>query len=64
MLGYDTVLAGNAPLRFISRFELPQVSWLDGESFSAPLSNGSAPPHMILGALYVTPKQQIKTMAG
>jgi len=57
-LGYDTVLASNAPLRFVSRFELPQVSWLDGESFSAALSNGAEPPRVVLGALYVTPKRQ------
>jgi hypothetical protein len=56
-LGYDTVLALRTPVRFLSKFELPQVSWLDGESFSVPLSNGAEPPNMILGALYVTPKK-------
>jgi hypothetical protein len=57
-LGYDTVLARGAPVRFVSKFELPQVNWLDGESFSAALSNGAEPPNLILGALYVTPRQQ------
>jgi hypothetical protein len=59
-MAYDTVLAGNAPLRFVSRFQIPKVNWLDGESFSAPLSNGSAPPTMILGVTYATRRQELR----
>jgi hypothetical protein len=55
--GYDTVLASARPLRVVSRFELPLLRLLDGESILVPLANGSAAPHMILGALYVTHKQ-------
>jgi hypothetical protein len=56
---YDTVLACSRPLRIASRFEWRQVSWLDGEMFATSLSNGDAPPTMILSAMYMTPKAEL-----
>ncbi len=56
-LGYDTVLAGSVPLRFTARFQLPAIDYLKAESFSAPLSNGGAPPDMLLTAMYVSPSE-------
>jgi hypothetical protein len=61
---YDTVLAANVPLRFVTRFELPQVRFLHGESFSVPLANGDAPRTTILGVMYVTAKPQELRAAG
>jgi len=54
--GYDAVLEGGTPMRFLSYFEIPRVSYLNGESFSAPLSNGVKKPTMILACTYFTPK--------
>ncbi|HEY0301277.1 MAG TPA: PAS domain-containing protein, partial [Rhizomicrobium sp.] len=53
---YDAVLAGGRPMRFLSYFEIPRVSYLNGESFSAPLSNGERKPNAILACTYFTPK--------
>ena len=54
--GYDAVLAASAPMRFLSYFEIPRVSYLNGESFSAPLSNGGRKPTTILACTYFSPK--------
>jgi hypothetical protein len=62
--GYEAVLQGGAPLRFLSYFEIPQVSYLNGESFSAPLSNGSDAPNMILSAMYFLSKNAQRAKAG
>ena len=43
-------------MRFLSYFEIPRVSYLNGESFSAPLSNGARHPDTILACTYFTPK--------
>jgi hypothetical protein len=40
----------------LSYFEIPHVSFINGESLSAPISNGSHPPNTILAATYFTPK--------
>ena len=54
--GYDAVLEGGVPMRFLSYFEIPRVSYLNGESFSAPMSNGGKKPTTVLAATYFTPK--------
>jgi len=54
--GYDAVLEGGVPMRFLSYFEIPRVSYLNGESFSAPLSNGTHKPTTVLAATYFSPK--------
>jgi len=58
-MGYDVVIDGRRPVRFTSRFVLPLVSHLDGESFSAPLVSEDKHGWGILGALYVKPKEGI-----
>jgi hypothetical protein len=63
-MGYDVVMHAGVPLRFTSRFELPQVSFLDGESFSAPLARKGDTPSGILSALYVKPKESLGARAG
>jgi len=55
---YDRVLAAEGPVRFVSRFEIPRVSHLNGESFSAPLANNDRKPNTILACTYFTPKAQ------
>jgi hypothetical protein len=55
----DAVLGCIAPLRLVSRFEAPQVSWLDGETFAAPLANGGAPPDTIFTATYFAKRQPL-----
>ena len=37
--GYETLLAERKPLRFVSWFEMPQVSYLKAEALMAPLSD-------------------------
>jgi hypothetical protein len=53
---FDAVLSARAPLRILSYFEIPQVSYLNGESFTAPFANGAHAPSTILAATYFTPK--------
>ncbi len=53
---YDAVLEAGRPMRFLSYFEIPRVSYLNGESFSAPLANGNRKPNTILACTYFTPK--------
>jgi hypothetical protein len=62
--GYDAVLEAGGPMRFQSYFEIPRVSYLNGESFSAPLSNGTHKPNTILAATYFTPKLALQADAG
>ena len=57
---YDAVLDGGKPMRFLSYFEIPRVSYLNGESFSAPLSNGMRKPNTIMAATYFTPKANLQ----
>ena len=62
--GYDAVLEAGAPMRFLSYFEIPRISYLNGESFSAPLSNAGRKPNTILAATYFTPKAELQADAG
>src|SRR6266481_7226172 len=57
---YDAVLDAGGPMRFLSYFEIPRISYLNGESFSAPLSNGGRKPNTILAATYFTPKGELR----
>jgi len=61
---YDAVLEGGRPMRFLSYFEIPRVAYLNGESFSAPLSNGGRKPNTILACTYFTPKVALAAQAG
>jgi hypothetical protein len=61
---YDAVIEAGAPMRFLSYFEIPRVSYLNGESFSAPLANGGRKPTTILAATYFTPKAELQVEAG
>ena len=61
---YDAVLEAGKPMRFLSYFEIPRVSHLNGESFSAPLANGARKPNTILAATYFTPKIELRADAG
>ena len=61
--GYDVVFAHGAPLRFISRFELPQINYLDGESFSAPLVDEAGNTNLVLSAMYTQRKDLFRTVA-
>jgi len=56
---YDAVLEAAGPMRILSFFEIPRVSFLNGESFSAPLANDGRKPTMILACTYFTPKPAV-----
>jgi hypothetical protein len=58
-MGYDVVIDNGVPLRFTSRFVLPLLSHLDGESFSAPLAADGKTPRGLLTALYAKPKEGV-----
>jgi hypothetical protein len=49
---YEAVLKARRPLRVETHFELPQVSYLDGETFFAPLRTKSGEIELILAATY------------
>ncbi len=53
---YDAVLEAHAPMRILSYFEIPRISYLNGESFSAPLGNDGRKPTTILACTYFTAK--------
>jgi hypothetical protein len=53
---FDAVIEGGVPMRMLSYFEIPRVSYLNGESLSAPLSNKGKKPNAILACTYFTPK--------
>jgi hypothetical protein len=59
-MGYEAVLALGTPLRFTSRFQLPQLSYLVGESFVGPLFAASSSNPLILCAMYVQPKHALE----
>jgi hypothetical protein len=61
---YDAVLEAGRPMRFRSYYEIPRVSYLNGESFSAPLANGGRKSNTILAATYFTPKVALVAQAG
>ena len=58
--GYDSVLDAQGPMRFLSYFEIPRISYLNGESFSAPLANEGRRPNTILACTYFTPKAHLQ----
>jgi len=54
---YDTVLTLHAPLRVISRYQAPELDYLDGESFVAPLSVPTSATPIILSVTYAKPRK-------
>ena len=55
LMGFDVVIDMNLPLRFVTRFELPLLSHLEGEALSAPVASEQAGARSILSVLYVQP---------
>jgi hypothetical protein len=53
---YDAVLEAGRPMRLLSALDIPRVSHLTGESFSAPLANGGRKPNTLIACTYFTPK--------
>jgi len=53
---YDAVLALKIPLRVISRYQAPEIDYLDGESFVAPLSVPTSQTPIILSVTYAKPR--------
>ncbi len=62
-LGYDAVLDGGEPLRFISRFEIPRLSCFDGESCSTPLLGKRGEVDTILAVTYFSVKEHLKVQS-
>lgn len=54
---HDAVLDGGMPMRFVSDFRVPQLSYLDGESMLTPLADAHGRLTLILSCLYFTPKK-------
>jgi hypothetical protein len=53
---YDTLLELRVPLRVISRYQAPELDYLDGESFIAPLSVPASATPIILSVTYAKPR--------
>jgi hypothetical protein len=53
---YDAVLDAGRPMRLLSALEIPRVSYLSGESFSAPLAGGARKPNTLIACTYFTPR--------
>lgn len=56
---YETVLESGFPARLLASFEIPRVSYLNGESFCAPLANGGRKPSALLLCTYFTPRVEL-----
>lgn len=54
--GYDAVLEAGRPVRVVSKFSLPQVSYLYGEALSAPLAGSDSAPSMVLSVTHLSAK--------
>ncbi len=55
---YDLVLDHLAPLRVVSRYQAPDISYLIGESFVAPLSRPDGSP-LVLSVTYTKPRTEL-----
>ena len=55
---YDLVLAQLVPLRVLSRYQAPDISYLIGESFVAPLSRPEASP-LVLSVTFTKPRTEL-----
>jgi hypothetical protein len=55
---YDVACAARLPLRVISRYQAPEIAYLTGESFVAPLAHGDD-NIMILSITYPKPRAEI-----
>ena len=55
-VAYDMILAARCPVRVISRFALPQVSYLDGEGIHLPLRDEAGGVTVILTTAYFKPR--------
>jgi len=53
---YDTTLDGGQPVRLVAEFALPQLTYLRGEGFFAPLVNNEGRLTLVLGCAYFQPK--------
>jgi len=53
---YEAVLARDVPLRILSDFKMPQINYMRGEYFAAPLVGEDGQANMILAATYLSPK--------
>jgi hypothetical protein len=55
---YDLVRATKMPLRVLSRYQAPEIAYLTGESFVAPLSHGDS-DILILSITYPKPREEL-----
>ena len=60
---YDTVIALRVPLRIITRYQAPELDYLDGESFVAPLSVPTSDTPLILSVTYAKPRKDDMSFA-
>ncbi|HEY0105246.1 MAG TPA: PAS domain-containing protein [Rhizomicrobium sp.] len=55
---YDLIVATGRPLRLTIEYRVPQISFLTGESFVAPLSRPESDTPLILSVTYTRPRRQ------
>lgn len=60
---YDTVIALRMPLRIATRYQAPELDYLDGESFVAPLSVPTCTTPLILSVTYAKPRKDDMSFA-
>ncbi|MBL6854459.1 MAG: PAS domain-containing protein [Alphaproteobacteria bacterium] len=60
---YDTVIALRTPLRILTRYQAPELDYLDGESFVAPLSVPTSGVPLILSVTYTKPRKDDMSFA-
>lgn len=54
---HDAVLDSGIPMRFVSDFRVPQLSYLEGESLLTPLADSRGHLTLLLSCLYFVPKK-------
>jgi len=53
---YDTTLDGGQPIRLVAEFALPQMTYLRGEGFFAPLADNEGKLNLVISCAYFQPK--------
>ncbi len=53
---YDAALDGRQPIRLQAEFTLPQLDYLSGEAFLAPLADQESKLTLLIGCVYFRPK--------
>jgi hypothetical protein len=58
---YETIFDRARPLRFVNQYQMEPVTYLTGESFSAPMGDDPSNPNMMLSCTYLGPRDSYGT---